>query len=143
MNIYFAGSIRGGRDDAHLYKIIVKKLSKYGKVLTEHVAYESLSEMGEGILEDRYIHERDIAWLKQSHVVVAEITTPSLGVGYEIAKAEELRKPMLCLHHSEDSRRLSPMITGSERSTIVYYGRGEELDQILDKFFSNFPGKLE
>lgn len=36
--IYFAGSIRGGRQDADLYLRIVEQLKIYGTVLTEHVA---------------------------------------------------------------------------------------------------------
>lgn len=35
--IYFCGSIRGGRDDVHIYKDIISQLGAYGEVLTEHV----------------------------------------------------------------------------------------------------------
>lgn len=35
--IYFAGSIRGGRDDATLYHKIIETLKTYGQVFTEHV----------------------------------------------------------------------------------------------------------
>lgn len=35
--IYFAASIRGGRDDVALYSELIKHLGKYGKVLTEHL----------------------------------------------------------------------------------------------------------
>ena len=44
--IYFAGSIRAGRNDALLYATIVKHLKKYGTVLTEHVGDPSLTEAG-------------------------------------------------------------------------------------------------
>lgn len=37
MKIYFCGSIGGGRQDAHLYGRLIKKLEKYGTVLTTHV----------------------------------------------------------------------------------------------------------
>ena len=46
LNIYFAGSIRGGRADASLYQRIVKILQRYGTVLTEHVADPTLTEEG-------------------------------------------------------------------------------------------------
>lgn len=36
--IYFCGSIRGGRDDRHIYVDIIKHLKEYGTVLTEHIA---------------------------------------------------------------------------------------------------------
>jgi len=35
MKIYFAGSIRGGRDDKELYLQLIKHLAKHGQVLTE------------------------------------------------------------------------------------------------------------
>uniref|UniRef100_A0A668VK57 2'-deoxynucleoside 5'-phosphate N-hydrolase 1 n=1 Tax=Oreochromis aureus TaxID=47969 RepID=A0A668VK57_OREAU len=38
MKVYFCGSIRGGRDDVHVYRRIVHALQSYGTVLTEHVS---------------------------------------------------------------------------------------------------------
>lgn len=46
LRIYFAGSIRAGRDDAQLYYKIVRLLQKYGTVLTEHVGDPGLCESG-------------------------------------------------------------------------------------------------
>src|SRR6266849_8430807 len=97
MKVYFAGAIRGGRDDVALYLEIVKLLSPYGEVLTEHVAAADLSVLGEN-KDDRWIHDRDLAWLKDADCLVAEVTTPSLGVGFEIAKATEWNKRVLCLY---------------------------------------------
>ena len=37
IKIYFAGSIRGGREDKILYSQIIENLKKYGTVLTEHI----------------------------------------------------------------------------------------------------------
>ena len=42
LKIYFAGSIRAGRNDVPLYVRIVEVLKTYGTVLTEHVADPSL-----------------------------------------------------------------------------------------------------
>ena len=35
--VYFAGSIRGGREDANLYKQIIEYIQRSHKVLTEHI----------------------------------------------------------------------------------------------------------
>ncbi|HEV7743908.1 MAG TPA: hypothetical protein VGO56_02825 [Pyrinomonadaceae bacterium] len=43
MKIYFAASIRGGRDNWSTYLEIVKQLREYGEVLTEHVGAVELS----------------------------------------------------------------------------------------------------
>ncbi|AWP14714.1 putative 2'-deoxynucleoside 5'-phosphate N-hydrolase 1 isoform 6 [Scophthalmus maximus] len=68
MKIYFCGSIRGGRDDVMLYRKIVEKLQSYGTVLTEHVSSTELSHRGEdaSAAGDRFIHDRDVNWLRQS-----------------------------------------------------------------------------
>ena len=43
--------------------------------------------MGESALSDKQIHDRDMKWLLESDLIVAEVTNPSLGVGYEIGRA--------------------------------------------------------
>jgi hypothetical protein len=65
VKIYFAASIRGGRDDWSSYLEIVRQLREYGEVLTEHMGEAELSASGEGT-DDRFIHDRDLAWLKSS-----------------------------------------------------------------------------
>ena len=90
--IYFAGAIRGGREDAALYAEIVSLLMGYGEVLTEHIGDVALTSAGESNT-DGEIHDRDLAWLSEADVLVAEVTTPSLGVGYEIGKATEGARP--------------------------------------------------
>lgn len=90
MKIYFAGSIRGGRSDVKLYEQIIRYLKNFGEVLTEHIGTQSLTK-GEDD-NNRFVHDRDLKWLASSDVIIAEVTTPSLGVGYEIAKGVELSK---------------------------------------------------
>ena len=62
MKIYFAGSIRGGRDDAALYRQIIAMLMEYGEVLTEHGGDASLTRAGEDGPSDGAIYGRDMAW---------------------------------------------------------------------------------
>ena len=56
-------------------------------------------------LNDAEILERDMQWLSQCQVVVAEVTQPSLGVGFEIARAITLNKPVLCLFRPSSGQR--------------------------------------
>jgi hypothetical protein len=67
MKIYFAASIRGGRQDAHIYAKIVALLKNYGKVMTEHVGDETLTEGGEYYPDDKTVHDRDITWIRESN----------------------------------------------------------------------------
>jgi hypothetical protein len=54
-------------------------------------------------------------------VVVAEVSTPSLGVGYELGIAEKLKIPVLCLYRPITGKRLSAMINGNEKFQCQAY----------------------
>ena len=136
MKIYFAGSIRSGRQDAALYYGIVQQLKAYGEVFTEHVGNTELGVLGQDI-GDRRIHDRDLDWLKSSDCLVAEVTTPSLGVGYEIGKATEWGKPVLCLYRRMKGRSLSAMISGSSAVTMKEYQSPTELPEIFEQFLQS------
>lgn len=137
MKIYFAGSITGGRDDSALYAEIIALLSQYGKVLTEHVGHSHLSAMGETDVTPEYIYERDAAWVREADVLVAEVTTPSLGVGYELGLAESLNKKILCLHRTSAGKKLSSMIRGNKNLLIKEYQKLEDLEPVFADFFSS------
>lgn len=133
MRIYFAGAIRGGRQDAALYHEIVRLLCKHGEVLTEHVADLALGVLGQDI-GDQKIHDRDLEWLRVCDYLVAEVTTPSLGVGYEIARATEWGKRVLCVYRPENGRSLSAMIAGCNAVTVREYREPAELKDIFEEF---------
>jgi hypothetical protein len=133
--IYFAGSIRGGRDDAAIYAELIEKLGKFGRVLTEHIGEPNLTADGEAA-SPRGIHDRDLEWLQSSDVIVAEVTTPSLGVGYEIARATQWQKRVLCLFRTGTPQSLSAMISGCPAVTVREYAQVDDVDRILEDFFS-------
>lgn len=132
MKIYFAGSITGGRQDQSIYAEIIKLLSNYGEVLTEHFGESGISDGGED-LDVGFIFSRDVSWLEQSDVVVAEVTVISLGVGYELGIAEKLGKKVICLYRPNKDKRLSAMILGNNHFFIQPYETQEEVKSILDK----------
>ncbi|XP_059179937.1 2'-deoxynucleoside 5'-phosphate N-hydrolase 1 [Centropristis striata] len=140
MKVYFCGSIRGGRDDAHLYLRIVQKLQSYGTVLTEHVSSAELTDRGEDAVAagDKFIHDRDVSWLQQSDVVVAEVTQPSLGVGYELGRAIDMKKKIFCLFRPSSGRRLSAMIRGADDGVlfVVKDYSEDEVENVLEEFFN-------
>ena len=121
MKIYFAGSIRGGRSDAGIYAQIIEFLQGYGEVLTEHFGSENLLHEGESSLSDQGIHDRDMEWLLESDLMVAEVTNPSLGVGYEIGRAIEAGKQIICLFRNSSNKNLSAMISGQENVKVIKY----------------------
>ena len=131
MNIYFTGSILGGRSNQSQYTTIVEILKKYGTVLSEHVADESLSEYGETNIEKEEIHNREIERIAKSDLVVADVTTPSLGVGYLLSEAGHLNKKVIALYNGEDTLKLSAMIKGNKNIMVQAYKNQEELRTIF------------
>ena len=147
LKIYFAGSIRGGRDDQALYADLIEYLRSFGTVLTEHVGDSKLTQKGEAGEEadghrdeqrtveqrkDIYIYERDVAWIREADIVVAEVTTPSLGVGYEIGLAESLGQQVIALFRPSSGRHLSAMIGGNRSVVQIEYETLHDLQELLD-----------
>ena len=134
--IYFAGSIRGGRDDAQLYTELISYIkSKNAVVLTEHIGDNNLLKQ-EKNLTDKEIYTRDIEWLKECDLVIAECTKPSLGVGYELAFAEKLNKSVNVIYRNKECK-LSAMILGDEYFKIFKYETKEEAFKIIDNILNN------
>ena len=133
MKIYFAGSIRGGRDEEKVYLKIIDYLSSFGEVLTEHVGYKNIDKK-EQKYSDTYIFDRDVLWLKSSDVMIADVTVPSLGVGYEIGFAEALNIPILCLYNPKNKKPLSAMITGNKYVIWKEYNNFKEAQLLIKQF---------
>ena len=124
MKVYFVGSIRGGRQDAELYRKVIAALKEKHQVLTEHVGDLSLSTVEDK--SDTAIYEQDTAWLRECDVVVAECTQVSLGVGYELAYAEAYDKEVHIFYRPKETQ-LSAMLAGNERFHIHRYADEAEI----------------
>ena len=93
-------------------------------MLTEHVGDLSLSTVEDK--GDKAIYEQDMAWLRESDLVVAECTQVSLGVGYELAYAEAHGKEVHIFYRPKETM-LSAMLSGNEYFHIHQYDSEEEL----------------
>ncbi|AZQ64473.1 nucleoside 2-deoxyribosyltransferase [Flammeovirga pectinis] len=129
MKIYFSGAIRGGREDAELYAEIITHLQQYGDVLTEHIGQMDLQEK---MITDKEIHDQDLNWLIESDIIIAEVTVPSLGVGYELGRGVEMKKPTFCFHRSE---KTSAMVSGCPDIKTFKYNSLLDLKVFLDEIF--------
>lgn len=131
--IYFSGAITGGREDVALYGRIIRALEAAGyRVFPGAVASEHVPVSGEDI-DGREIFARDIGWIDESDVVVAEVSKPSTGVGYEIAYALHARRiPVICTWRPAYSQRCSAMIRGNAGIALLEY-TDAELDGMLER----------
>ncbi len=133
--VYFAGSIRGGRADAELYKRLISHIQRGHIVLTEHIGDLSLSKT-EGLENrDTAIYEQDTAWLRDADVLIGECTTPSLGVGYELAYAERFGIPAH-IFYDKTRTKLSAMLKGDKYFHIHPYSSEDEIYPIIDSILN-------
>jgi len=134
MNIYFSCSLTGGRNDEAVYAAIVAHLLGRGHdVPTAHLADPKVMDL-EKIVEPAEIYARDTAWIEACDAVIAEVSTPSHGVGYEIAYALGLGKPVLCCFRR--GAPVSKMITGNDSPglELLEYGAADEALAAIDEF---------
>lgn len=94
----------------------------------------SLGKTGENEVFDKFISERDVEWLRSADSVVAEVTAPSLGVGYKIGMAQKLSKPVLCPYRPQSGKRLSAMISGNRNITCCGYDSLKEAEKWIKSF---------
>lgn len=136
MKIYFSGSIKGGREKQTDYKELIDFLEQYGVVLDKHVGNEDTNvkeEIKYSTDEAEHVYIRDTKWLDECDVVIAEVSIPSLGVGYEISYAEKLNKRVICLYDINSDKKLSYMLEGNKRNAIINYSNKEELTKLLEE----------
>jgi nucleoside 2-deoxyribosyltransferase len=122
MIIYFAGAISGGRADVAHYREIVRALEADGyRVLAGAVAAEHVGAGGEA-LTSCDIFERDVGWLAEADLLVAEVSMPSTGVGYEIATMRyRYGRPVIALYRPAYTSRCTAMVSGDRGIELIEY----------------------
>lgn len=141
--IYFAGSITGGRGDVGHYREVVAALEADGhRVLAGAVAAEHIGPSGEPLTACD-IFERDLGWLGEADVLVAEVSTPSTGVGYEIAAMRyRFDRPVIALYRPAFTARCTAMVSGDRQIELIEYDSRADLLPRLRQALSKYAGTL-
>ena len=138
MKIYFAASLQNSTiEKIEFYNQIIQQLSRWGKVLTEKIGDRKFqAKRRKANVSSKKIHDYDLKLLLESDVVVTEISTPSLGVGYEIGRAIENKKPVLCLHNENVIKRvsISKMILGAPMVKVCGYKTLKDIKLAIKDF---------
>ena len=133
MIIYCAGPIKGDTTFQKFYLEIIDFIESEGHTpLTELIAEIPSANP----LTDKQIYKRDIKWIDGSKIMIAEISAPSLGVGFEIAYAVYNKKmPVLALVNNT-VKNVSAMITGCDSNllTVAKFSNPEDLKEIIRSY---------
>jgi nucleoside 2-deoxyribosyltransferase len=134
MNVYFACSITGGRQDELVYQKLVAALQQDGHhVPTALLASPDVMPL-EGVVSAADVYTRDVRWITECDFLLAEVSTPSHGVGYEIGYALTLGKKVLCLYRK--GRKVSKMILGNPHPqlTVRDYETPDQAVSLLNSY---------
>lgn len=132
--IFLSGSIRGGRQLLETYQLMYNILEETGAdALCWHVADPELEKIEMEMTEEG-IYSRDMGLLDKSDALIAEVSVPSTGVGFEICRALVRRIPVLCLYKPDAI--VSAMILGNKDPLIEVreYTTKKFLKQIITDF---------
>lgn len=136
MKIYFACSITGGRKEEKVYQLIVDSLLSDGHLVpTAHLSGSDVMLLEE-IVDPSEVYLRDIEWINDCQALIAEVSTPSHGVGYEISYALSQSKPVLCLYSK--GSQVSKMLTGNNgpRIQVLSYQHPDEITPMIRDFLT-------
>ena len=129
MKIYVSGSIYGGRQKIETYKKMIEALEGYGEVLDKEIIDEDVIKK-ESLQSDNEIFENLVERLKSADLVFAEVTVPSLGVGYELGCADGLGKRIIAIYDMNEIDKVSTMIRGNKNIKLIGY---HNISEIVDK----------
>lgn len=131
MNIYFSCSITGGRAEQPIYQTMVEYLLAQGHVVpTAHLSGDDVAVIETDTPE--FVYQRDTGWVIGCDAIIAEVSTPSHGVGYEIALGVTLGKPVLCCY--QEGKRVSKMLLGNPNVTMAPYTSPEQALIAIENF---------
>jgi nucleoside 2-deoxyribosyltransferase len=132
MKIYLCAPIIANRD-LQKARLIAKTMWSLGcEIISDWVIEEDPGYS----LPPREVFERDVEGIKKCDLLVAEVTTPSHGVGMEIMLAHTLGKPVVCLFRK--GVKISHMILGLTEATLIEYYSEREMGEKLRRFIQNF-----
>ena len=129
MRVYLACTVRGDRGGLAVARAVASRLAHHGHaVVTTHLLEDNVDE-AEAALTERGVYERDIAWLDDCDLLVAEASGSSYGVGFEVGyvlgRSTLSGQRVLLLYDAAAAAKVSRLIAGnSHPNCTVYAYRG-------------------
>lgn len=142
LKIYCAGAIRGEVFDRRYFDKIIEIVKEFGDPKTEKRGYtlysmEYYSHIRNTRSIEKLVADRDRNWIRQCKAVIAEISGPSTGTGWEICYATRVRrKPTLCLYHEDSAPSLMITQDTSDYTIIQTYSEDKEFKTCVRCFLA-------
>ena len=136
MKVYVSGSIYGGRQKIDIYKKLIEKLEEFAEVVNKNIVNENIFEE-EKYQDDNEIFEDLERKMREADYIIAEVTVPALGVGYEIGFADMIGKKIIAIYDLNDIEKVTTMIRGNKRIKLIGYHKIEEIINNIEMILNN------
>jgi 2'-deoxynucleoside 5'-phosphate N-hydrolase len=146
MHIYLACTVRGDRGALSTVRAVADTVESMGHtVLTRHLLGDD-ADAEEAGLTERAVFERDLEWLEQADVLIADASGSSYGVGFEvgyvIGRAAETSQRVLLLYDAARRSKVSRLIAGNTHPACTTYPYRDTADllRFVEVFLAPVPG---
>lgn len=143
MKIYLGFTVAGNRSSVEAAKQILTTVQSMGhEVLTGHLVQEDAWETDRR-LAPQEVFVRDMKWLEECDLFIAEVSGSSFGLGFETGYLlGATRKKTILFYERDAEPRISLLITGNTHPNcvLVPYSRLDELGKLVRKWVS--PGEV-
>jgi hypothetical protein len=114
VKIYFGFTVAGDRSSLTVARSLVQMLETLGhQVLTRHLVNDGAAAMDRAITPQA-VFERDMEWLRQCDIFIAEVSGSSFGMGYETGYVlGSSQKKAILFYRRDAESRISLLITGN------------------------------
>jgi hypothetical protein len=103
MKIYFGFTVAGDRSSVEAARRMVDLLEAMGHGSTNgHLVSDDAARMDRSLAR-REVYERDMEWLRQCDIFIAEVSGSSFGLGYETGKCGQVDFSMALLEEWNDT----------------------------------------
>ncbi len=136
--VYLGFTVVGSREKLELVKTIAMMLEQRGhRILTKHLLSDHV-RIEEGMKSPEYVFERDMKWIKECDVFIAEVSGSSFGIGFESGfLLGESKKKVYLLYDAALKNDISKMATGNslKKCTVLGYNSISEVREFIEKHF--------
>jgi hypothetical protein len=131
MKIYFGFTVAGNRSSIEAARRLIDVVSQMGhEVLTRHLVDDNAWEK-DRIITPRTVYLRDMSWLEQCDLFMAEVSGSSFGLGFETGYVlGATKKRVFLFYERKVESNISLLITGNAHPncSLVPYSEVEEAE---------------
>jgi nucleoside 2-deoxyribosyltransferase len=134
MKVYFGFTVAGDRSSLEAARLMVKWLEDLGhEVLTRHLVGAE-ARAADRLLGAEAVFRRDMAWLQECDLFIAEVSGSSFGVGFEAGYLlGSTSKKAILFYDRAVRERMSLLITGNTHPncTVIAYSSAGEINAYI------------